>query len=123
MPKAWLCERFCGGVLTEERLQSIAKAKWEAEKPIWEAKQAERKAAWKKAMETLPWAFRGEQVRTVWTVEGMEGWFVVTKEGGFSAVDVRGGEVVSLRQASQREVLTRCQAAAEREEKRKKWRK
>lgn len=119
---AWLCERFCGGVLTDARLGELNNARWEQERPRWEAEQAERRAAWKNAMETLPWAYYGEQVRTLWTVEGMDGWHVVTKEGGFSAVDVRGRKVLSLRSASQRDVLTRCQAVAERKEKDKKRR-
>lgn len=73
IPKAWLCERFCGGVLTEERLLSIAKAKWESEQPIRDAKAAERKAEWKKSVAELSWSYRSVKVRTLWSVEDRGG--------------------------------------------------
>lgn len=117
--RAWLCANFCGGVITEERLGDIRKAKWESEQPIRDADKARRKAEWKAVAESLPWAYRSKQVRTLWSVEGKDGWFVESKSvvpGVISAADPSCRRVLVLRQASERDVLTRCQAAEERKQ-------
>ena len=103
--------------MTRDRLNEISKAKWDAGAPVRAAEDARRKADLRKAASELPWAWRTAQVRTLWTLDGRDGHFVVAKDGGQGAVkvfDAAKKAVVWLRRATERDVLTRCQRACDR---------